>query len=164
MCTFVSRHIPFLQIDVCHNLLNFLRKCKDSSHRVLCENLVRVPSRRVMPQYYDVVSQPIDLIKIQQRLRTDGYQTVQAFLSDVKLLLDNVRCFYEPSSQDFKDATFLEEMFLEKVKELIGHMRDSMYTCFMQVHVITQLRMTWGHSLAFSMDYRISSISSRGYY
>lgn len=79
-----------------------------------------------MPQYYDIVSHPIDLMKITQCLRTDGYQTVQGFLSDIKLLLDNACVFYEPSSQEYQDAVLLEELFLEKVREFIEHAEDGM--------------------------------------
>ena len=54
-----------LQIELCHKLYDFLRKYKDADNRTVCDFLVRAPSRRLLPQYYEVVSSPIDLMKIQ---------------------------------------------------------------------------------------------------
>lgn len=54
-----------LQVELCHKLYDFLRKYKDADNRTVCDFLVRAPSRRLLPHYYEVVSSPIDLMKIQ---------------------------------------------------------------------------------------------------
>jgi len=53
------------QMELSHELYDFLRKYKDASNRCLCEFLIRAPSRRLQPDYYEVISAPIDLMKIQ---------------------------------------------------------------------------------------------------
>ena len=57
--------ISLLQTHLCQKLYDFLRRAKDEENRLLCECLVRVPSRRSHPQYYDVIKTPIDLMRIQ---------------------------------------------------------------------------------------------------
>jgi len=42
-----------------------------------------------------VVSNPIDLIKIQQKIKTDEYDDVDDLQSDLELLTNNAKSFYK---------------------------------------------------------------------
>lgn len=44
---------------------------------------------------FKVVSNPIDLLKIQQKLKTDEYENIDALQSDVELLVNNTKAFYK---------------------------------------------------------------------
>lgn len=61
-----STPVLLLQTDLCATLLNALKKCRGSDSKQ-GDFLMRVPSRRVCPNYYDIVAQPMDLMKIQVR-------------------------------------------------------------------------------------------------
>lgn len=58
--------------------LNFLKKFKFRSN----------------PDYYNSIKDPIDLIKIQQKIHSDEYSSFEQFLDDIKLLLNNTKDFY----------------------------------------------------------------------
>jgi hypothetical protein len=49
---------------------------------------------RAHADYYTLIKQPIDLIRIQQKIRTDEYQTFEQFIDDIQLLLTNAKTFY----------------------------------------------------------------------
>lgn len=50
---------------------------------------------RTNPDYYSSIKQPIDFIRIQQKIRTDEYETLQQFVDDIQLLLTNAKSFYK---------------------------------------------------------------------
>lgn len=61
----------------------------------MCEAFIRVPKRRSAADYYDVVSTPIDLLKIQQKVKTDGYDYVDQLSADVMLMINNAKAYYK---------------------------------------------------------------------
>lgn len=65
---------------------------------MLCDTFIRVPKRRQDPTYYEVVSNPIDLLKIQQKIKTDDYEDVEDMASDVELMVNNAKSFYKVSN------------------------------------------------------------------
>jgi len=42
-----------------------------------------------------VVTNPIDLLRIQQKLKTDEYEDVDQLTVDVDLMVNNAKAFYE---------------------------------------------------------------------
>lgn len=42
-----------------------------------------------------VVTNPIDLLKIQQKLKTDEYEDIDALQTDIELLVNNAKAFYK---------------------------------------------------------------------
>ena len=50
-------------------------------------------------------------------MKTNNYKTVQDFLTDVKLLFDNIKTFYSPSSFEFKAAVNLKAVFHNHLAE-----------------------------------------------
>jgi protein polybromo-1 len=110
---------------LCQKLYDFLRRAKDDENRLLCECLVRVPSRRSHPQYYDVIKTPIDLMRIQQKLKTDEYRSVHDFLHHVRLLLENARSFFGEGSEEVACVDQLETRFTQRLQEYAGHFTHS---------------------------------------
>ena len=53
---------------------------------------------RSAADYYDVVTTPIDLLKIQQKLKTDEYEEIDQLTADVELMVTNAKAYYKVKS------------------------------------------------------------------
>ena len=53
---------------------------------------------RSEPEYYDLVTKPIDMLKIQHKLKNDEYEDIDALSEDVELLVQNAKLYYAVSN------------------------------------------------------------------
>uniref|UniRef100_A0A915PSR4 Protein polybromo-1 n=1 Tax=Setaria digitata TaxID=48799 RepID=A0A915PSR4_9BILA len=103
----------------CAELVDTLRNYRTTDNRMLCESFIRAPSRRTEPKYFDVVTHPIDLTRIQQKIKTEEYSTVEDLSADIRLLVNNNKAYYKEGSQEYKDACELWELFESQRKEML---------------------------------------------
>lgn len=88
------RLIVFVQSDLCQQLYDTIRNHRKEDGSLLCDAFIRVPKRRQEPGYYEVVTNPMDLLKVQQKLKTDEYRDMDDLAADVQLMVNNAKAFY----------------------------------------------------------------------
>lgn len=104
---------------MCQQLYDSLRAVKKPDGTMLCDTFVRAPKRRQEPSYYDVVDQPIDLLRVEQKLKTENYEDVEDPTTDLELLVNNAKAFYKPDSSEYQDAYLLWDTYQQNKVKLI---------------------------------------------
>ena len=96
-------------------LYDFMRKYKREDGSELCEMFVRAPKRRNDPQYYEVVTDPIDMLRIKQKLSTDEYANMAELKDDFQRLFSNALSYYKTGTSEARDAQELKELFAKAI-------------------------------------------------
>ncbi|VVC46090.1 Hypothetical protein CINCED_3A003697 [Cinara cedri] len=76
------------------------------------------PSKKLYPDYYKVIAEPIDMLTIEEKIKQEKYKSEDEILQDFKLMFDNCRQFNEDGSLIYEDANTLEKVLLDRSKEL----------------------------------------------
>ncbi|ERN01460.1 hypothetical protein AMTRI_Chr03g147880 [Amborella trichopoda] len=93
-----------------------------SLHKVLSEHADAWPFKepvdaRDVPDYYDVIKDPMDLRTMSKRLESEQYYvTFEMFVADVKRMFANARTYNSPDTIYYKLANRLESFFSNKVQ------------------------------------------------
>lgn len=107
------RHVdPMVSFaTILENILNEVRELPDAQ-----PFLVPVNSKKV-PDYYNVIKNPIDLQTIRKRVNEKFYKNREAFLDDFRLLIDNSLLYNGSTHIITHSAENLYEMTLSRVHE-----------------------------------------------
>uniref|UniRef100_A0A8C3Q798 Uncharacterized protein n=1 Tax=Geospiza parvula TaxID=87175 RepID=A0A8C3Q798_GEOPR len=86
-------------------------KYKDSSGRQLSEVFIQLPSRKELPEYYELIRKPVDFKKIKERIRNHKYRSLNDLEKDVMLLCQNAQTFNLEGSLIYEDSIVLQSVF-----------------------------------------------------
>ncbi|XP_060001130.1 transcription activator BRG1 isoform X20 [Lagenorhynchus albirostris] len=100
-------------------------KYKDSSSgRQLSEVFIQLPSRKELPEYYELIRKPVDFKKIKERIRSHKYRSLNDLEKDVMLLCQNAQTFNLEGSLIYEDSIVLQSVFTS-VRQKIEKEEDS---------------------------------------
>lgn len=71
----------------------------------------KLPSKKIFPDYYHVIKQPISFNEIKKRIKNGDYADLPQFYSDFKLMFNNARTYNEEGSIVYEDANAMDAEF-----------------------------------------------------
>merc|ERR1711990_661745 len=92
-------------------LIEVVMQYEDSDGRVLSEPFYKLPSRKELPDYYEIIKKPVDIAKIQQRIDDEKYEDMSALQKDFMQLCTNTQQYNEDGSLIFEDSIVLQSVF-----------------------------------------------------
>ncbi|WVZ58996.1 hypothetical protein U9M48_009206 [Paspalum notatum var. saurae] len=107
------------------NLMRILLKASLLSEQILADSMNEHPDAwpfkepvdsRDVPDYYDIIKDPIDLRTMSRRVESEQYYvTLEMFVADMKRMFNNARTYNSPDTIYYKCATRLENFFSGKI-------------------------------------------------
>ena len=103
------------QMDKLQKKIKFLLDClqnyTDNEGRVLSEPFVQLPTRRELPDYYEIIKRPIDIKKIHAKIKDNKYTSLDQLSEDVELMFKNAQEYNVESSLIYEDSVVLLSVF-----------------------------------------------------
>ncbi|VDL83099.1 unnamed protein product [Nippostrongylus brasiliensis] len=86
---------------------------KTNDGREIAVPFIELPTKRELPDYYDVVHNPMDFVRIKKKIDKGRYATIEEMGSDVKLLCENARLYNIDGSEIYQDSMLLEAVWMK---------------------------------------------------
>ncbi|EIW86997.1 Bromodomain-domain-containing protein [Coniophora puteana RWD-64-598 SS2] len=99
-----SASVKELGLQVWHTV----REAVNKNNIIPSPPFMRLPPKRVYPDYYTIISQPVCLDDIKKRLDTAKYHTFDELKADFDLCFDNAKEYNLKGSELWEDAKFLQ--------------------------------------------------------
>jgi len=92
-------------------LIEVVMQYEDTDGRILSEPFVKLPSRKELPDYYEIIRKPVDIAKIQKRIDEEHYEDMDGVEKDFMLMCKNTQQYNEDGSLIFEDSIVLQSVF-----------------------------------------------------
>ena len=86
-------------------------KDQDGSDRVLSDPFMKLPTRKELPDYYDVIKKPVDITKILTKIADGKYDNMDVMEKDFMLLCQNTQKYNQDGSLIYEDSIVLQSVF-----------------------------------------------------
>ncbi|KAL5967561.1 ATP-dependent helicase brm [Taenia solium] len=99
-------------------LLQIVIDYKDKDQRVLSEPFMKLPTRKELPDYYEVIKRPVDFHRIKTRVRDGKYRSMDELEADILLLCKNAQTYNMDGSLIFEDSVVLQTVWTNAREQL----------------------------------------------
>ncbi|OJD19868.1 hypothetical protein AJ78_00228 [Emergomyces pasteurianus Ep9510] len=78
----------------------------------------RSVNKRNVPDYYDVIKEPMALSVLKQKIKNKSYADFAEFVRDCALIPHNAQTYNRPKSQAYEDALVIKDVFISEFRKL----------------------------------------------
>ncbi|KAM9820345.1 putative global transcription activator SNF2L2 [Neosynchiropus ocellatus] len=94
-----------------NTLVDMVINYKDGVGRQISKGFVQLPSKKEVPEYYELIRKPVDFRRIRERVRNHKYRSVGDLEKDVFLLCHNAQTYNLEGSQIYEDSIVIKSVF-----------------------------------------------------
>ncbi|TNM92241.1 hypothetical protein fugu_019253 [Takifugu bimaculatus] len=92
-------------------LVDMVIHYKDGLGRQISKGFVQLPSKKEVPEYYELIRKPVDFRRIRERVRNHKYRSVGDLEKDIYLLCHNAQTYNLEGSQIYEDSIVIKSVF-----------------------------------------------------
>ncbi|XP_003449674.1 probable global transcription activator SNF2L2 [Oreochromis niloticus] len=94
-----------------NTLVDMVMNYKDGLGRQISKGFVQLPSKKEVPEYYELIRKPVDFRRIRERVRNHKYRSVGDLEKDIFLLCHNAQTYNLEGSQIYEDSIVIKSVF-----------------------------------------------------
>ncbi|KAF3701818.1 putative global transcription activator SNF2L2 [Channa argus] len=94
-----------------NTLVDMVINYKDGLGRQISKGFVQLPSKKEVPEYYELIRKPVDFRRIRERVRNHKYRSVGDLEKDIFLLCHNAQTYNLEGSQIYEDSIVIKSVF-----------------------------------------------------
>ncbi|TSK82111.1 putative global transcription activator SNF2L2 [Bagarius yarrelli] len=94
-----------------NTLVDMVINYKDTMGRQISKGFVQLPSRKEVPEYYELIRKPVDFRRIRERVRNHKYRCIADLEKDIIQMCHNAQMYNLEGSQIFEDSIVLKSVF-----------------------------------------------------
>jgi chromatin structure-remodeling complex subunit RSC1/2 len=79
----------------------------------------RKVNKRMVPDYYDVIKEPMAMSMIKAKINGREYKSFEEFVRDFALICHNAQVYNAPTAQAYQDALIIKEVFEEELARIV---------------------------------------------
>ncbi|OAP65436.1 hypothetical protein AYL99_01408 [Fonsecaea erecta] len=99
-------------------LSNYKIKVKDEDYYP-AQLFRRKPNRRVLPDYHEIIKDPVAISTLKQKIQRKQYTGIPEFVRDFALIVHNAQVYNRPNSAPVRDVLLLQSVFKEELKKMV---------------------------------------------
>merc|ERR1739844_462317 len=99
-------------------LMEIVIQYEDQDGRVLSDPFMKLPTRKELPDYYEVIRKPVDITKILTKIEDGKYEDMDVMEKDFMLLCQNTQKYNEDGSLIHEDSIVLQSVFTNAREKL----------------------------------------------
>lgn len=112
--------LPEAEWDAMQKLLNYIYDYRSADGFDPSKLFHRKVNKRIIPEYYETIKEPMALSTIKHKIHTKAYQSFSTFVRDFALIPHNAQVFNRPDSGAFQDALVIKEQLEKQLQMLVN--------------------------------------------
>ncbi|KAI0983007.1 hypothetical protein GJ496_005746 [Pomphorhynchus laevis] len=96
----------------------------ENSNQLMCADFINLPPKAGYPDYYEIIKKPIDMTKIQLKITSGSYNSLDALIADFAHLFHNACIYNEPTSKIYSYALTLHRIMMTAAANITKPFQD----------------------------------------
>merc|ERR1711997_1435348 len=105
-------------------LIEIVIQYEDQDGRILSDPFMKLPSRKELPDYYEVIRKPVDITKILTKIDDGKYDDMDMMARDFDQLCLNTQKYNEDGSLIHEDSIVVQSVFTNAREKLQAEWKD----------------------------------------
>ncbi|KAL7751099.1 hypothetical protein RI367_003679 [Sorochytrium milnesiophthora] len=97
-----------------------VNEAQDADGRYMIDLFAQLPPKKLYPDYYEVIKQPISMREIKSKIEKHAYNSLELLRGDFNLMFSNCKRYNQPGSEVYEDANRLSTIMNDAVSAAIA--------------------------------------------